>query len=81
MNKNSVIMGWDAPPIKEQHPVLSEAEAARFDDDNTAITRLSVRGIISQTEAANARKRYVKRLETAIRTALAKPPQNQGLSD
>ena len=28
MNKNSVIMGWDAPPIKEQRDLLSECHGA-----------------------------------------------------
>jgi hypothetical protein len=73
MPKNSVEMGWGAPPMKEQHPVLSDHICEQFDADNEAICRLSLRGILTQSQASAGREKYVKQVEKAIRAALTEP--------
>ena len=75
MNNNSVEMGWGAAPMKTQHPVLPDDVAAHFDKDNEAISRLGLRGILTQSQAAKAREAYVRRVEQAIRAALAQETQ------
>lgn len=75
---NSVEMGWGAAPIKDQHPVLHQDVAVQFDADNEAISRLLLRGIITQSQAQSARKRYVVKVEAAIRSALAKAEAPHG---
>jgi hypothetical protein len=68
--QNSVEMGWAASPMKEQHPVLSDIDCKMFDEDNNAISRLRMRGLITPSMADNARKKYVKKVEEAIKKAL-----------
>ena len=69
--RNSVEMGWGAPPIKEQHPILHDEVAVQFDADNEAISRLSLRGLITQSQASTARQKYVAKVASAIKAALA----------
>lgn len=71
MAENSVEMGWGARPIQEQHPVLHEDVASNLDRDNAAISRLFLRGLITQSQADAARKKYVKKVAAAIRSALS----------
>jgi hypothetical protein len=61
--------------MKTQHPVLPDDVAAHFDQDNKAISRLGLRGILTQSQAAKAREVYVRRVEQAIRAALAQETQ------
>jgi hypothetical protein len=61
--------------MKTQHPVLPDDVAAHFDKDNEAISRLGLRGILTQSQAAKAREAYVRRVEQAIRAALAQETQ------
>lgn len=67
---NSVEMGWGAAPMKDQHPVLSAETAEQFDRDNEAISRLVVRGLLTQSQASAARKKYVAKVGNAIKAAL-----------
>jgi len=67
---NYVEMGWGALPMREQHPSLPEDVAAKFDDDNQAISRLLLRGLITQAQATSARQKYVKKVEAALRTPI-----------
>lgn len=69
--QNSVEMGWGARPIKEQHPDLSDDLCQHFDRDNQDLSRLVLRGIITPSQAAISRQRYVKKVGEAIRSALA----------
>lgn len=71
MSRNSVEMGWGAAPIKQQHPVLHDDVAANFDEDNAAISRLLLRGLITQSQASAARNKYVSKVANAIRAALS----------
>lgn len=68
--KNYVEMGWGAPAMKAQHPVLDEETAAHFDEDNKSISRMVIRGLITPSQADLARKKYVKNVEAAIKKAL-----------
>lgn len=70
--RNSVQMGWGALPMKQQHPVLHEDVASQFDADNEAVSRLFLRGLITQSQADGARKRYVTKVGNAIRAAILK---------
>lgn len=71
MPSNTVEMGWGAPPMKEQHPVLPDEVCEQFDKDNDAICRLSLRGMLTQSQADAARKKYVAKVADAIKRALA----------
>ena len=73
MPNNSVEMGWGALPMKEQHPVLPDEAAAHFDEDNKAISRLLLRGLITQQQAASARAKYVKKVGATIAAAMVTP--------
>ena len=70
--KNEVVFGWGAPPLQEQHPALSEHIAEQFDTDNKNISRLRVRGLISDSELRAIHRRLVKNIEKEIRKALGK---------
>lgn len=70
MPENSVELGWSARPIKEQQPVLSEEAAAQIDRDNHDLSRLRMRGLISDGEIRSIRKRLVKSIEEQIKKAL-----------
>jgi hypothetical protein len=73
---NSVEMGWGAPPMKEQHPVLSDLDCTHFDRDNQDLSRLLVRGLVTRSAAASAREKYVRSVGVAIRAAItAKEPK------
>jgi len=71
MPSNEVQMGWGALPMKEQHPILSDHAAAHFDEDNAAISRLLLRGLLTHSQASAARLKYVKKVGSAIREAIA----------
>ena len=68
--RNSVEMGWGALPMKEQHPILHSDVAGQFDADNDAISRLYLRGLITQSQADAARKKYVAKVGVAIKAAI-----------
>lgn len=69
---NSVEFGWGAPPMREQHPVLSDEVAAHFDKDNEALIRLSLRGYLTNSAKHAAMKKITKRIGAEIRKALDK---------
>jgi hypothetical protein len=68
---NSVEFGWGARPMREQHPVLPEFEADQFDKDNAALTRLSVRGYLTDSQKHSAVAKITKAIGKEIRAALA----------
>lgn len=74
--RNSVQMGWGALPMNEQHPVLHDDVAAQFDADNEAVSRLYLRGLITQSQADAARKKYVAKVGNAIRAAILQAQEN-----
>lgn len=76
MTRNYVEMGWGAPPMKEQHPILDTDTAAHFDEDNKSISRMLIRGLITRSQADAARKKYVKKVEQALKKALTPGPES-----
>lgn len=63
---NIVELGWAARPMKEQHPILSDTVAEAIDADNVAISRLRLRGMITDSELRKIRARFVKSIENEI---------------
>lgn len=70
MPVNSVQIGLFAPPMKEQHPVLDDDTAEHFDRDSTALFRLAVRGLITDSAKDRAARKLVKNIEAEINRAL-----------
>lgn len=68
-----ISFGWGAPSFAEQLPALSAEDASAADADNQAITRLSVRGIITESERDRAIRRATRQIEACLRKALADP--------
>jgi hypothetical protein len=68
-------MGWGALSMKDQHPVLADETASQFDWDNEAISRLLIRGLLTQSQARAARAKYVTKVGKAIKAALVKQAQ------
>lgn len=69
--ENYVELGWAARPLKEQHPDLSDKVCADFDRDNLDLCRLIMRGVLTRSQAEQARKRLTKSIMEAIKSALA----------
>lgn len=67
---SQLVMGWSAPPMKEQFPCLDEKTALAFDEDNQALIRLVCRGLITVAERDKARKRHIKAVEAALAQAM-----------
>lgn len=64
-----ISFGWGAPSFAEQLPQLPAQDAEAADADNKAITRLSVRGILTEGERDKAIRRATRRIEEALRKA------------
>ena len=71
VGRNGVEFGWGAPPMKEQHPVLPDAEAEQFDLDNAAMLRLRARGYLTDSQRDSVIKKIAKSIGTEIRKALS----------
>lgn len=61
-----IVFGWSAPPLREQFPNLNVEDADHFDLDSKAISRLSVRGLITRAERDSAVQRLSKSISTAV---------------
>lgn len=70
-SRNEVIFGWGAPSIAAQHPVIPAEKSEQFDKDNMAIIRLSVRGLITDSQRDAAIKKLTRKVEAEVRLALA----------
>lgn len=66
MSKNTFDFGWGAPPMKEQFPEMSDHDAEHFDKDNQALTRLRIRGYLTDS----ARDAALKKIGKAIAKSL-----------
>lgn len=62
-----VIFGWAAPSMKEQFPTLPEFEADQFDLDSAALTRLRVRGYLTDSQRMSVARKVSKAI---VRAAL-----------
>jgi len=70
--RNIVGFGWGAPPMKEQHQALSNHDAAHFDLDNAALTRLSARGYLTWLQRERAAQKINNAIARSIRAVPAK---------
>lgn len=68
-----ISFGWGAPSFAEQLPTLPKDAAEAADADNKAITRLSVRGIITESERDRAIRRATRQIEASLRKASSDP--------
>ncbi len=75
MSGKSIEFGWGAPSFAQQLPGLSAEDAVAADEDNKAIMRLSVRGIITEAERDRAIKRATRRIEECLRKKVAPDEQ------
>lgn len=67
MPSNEVIYGWGAPPMKEQHPILTADDAGHFDKDNEAFIRLSLRGYLTDGQKSSVMAKMTARVGKSIR--------------
>ena len=65
----SIELGFAAKPLKEQFPQLSDEVATALQKDSEYLSRLRVRGLISDAENNAIRKRLFKSINTAIKDA------------
>jgi len=61
----NIDFGVMAPPLHVQLNCRPK-KVEKQHNDNTAINRLCVRGLLTEAETRNARKRLVKNLETIL---------------
>lgn len=66
MSHPSLDFGWGRKPMREQlaNTRVDPVEADHLDKDASAIIRLHMRGIITDSECRNAVRRATKRIET-----------------
>ena len=62
-----VYFGWGAPPIGDQFPKLHEKQAEQFQKDSDAITRLSIRGLMTDSQRAMVCKKFTKKLADKLK--------------
>ena len=67
----SIAFGWGAAPFAEQLPALPQDKAEAFDADNKAITRLSVRGLLTEAERDRAIRRTTREIKRALASGTA----------
>lgn len=67
----SVEFGWGASPMSEQLPMIDKAAAAHFDLDNTAIIRLHMRDMITDSQRDAAFKKLTKKICAEIKKSLS----------
>lgn len=72
MSKDHVVFGWGAPSMKEQFPQLSDSDAEHFDKDNQALTRLRLRGYLTDSQRDPAIKKMTREVARALQKAI--PP-------
>ena len=64
-----VIMGKDAPSIGEQFPELNSKTAAHLTKDVEAVSRLILRGVLTDSTAEKARAKLAKNISEAVSNA------------
>jgi hypothetical protein len=69
MTDVKICIGWSAPPLKEQLPLLPDDVASHFEKDAEAIRRLKIRGLLSPSVAEKARERLLKNIRKAANAA------------
>ncbi len=75
--KITITFGAMAEPIDAQVPELSRENADRLQRDAEAITRLHVRGLLTDTETRNSRRRFMKELMEILRREKPAPARRK----
>lgn len=65
----TIELGFAAKPLKEQFPQLSDDVATALQKDSEYLSRLRMRGLISDTENNAIRKRLFKNINSEIQKA------------
>jgi len=63
---NTVVFGWGAPPISEQFPTMDADAAQKFDADSDALTRLRMRGYVTDSQRDAIIRKMAKAVGKAI---------------
>lgn len=69
-----IVFGWGAPTFKEQFPELLDEVAEHFQKDSEALTRLRIRGYITDSQRNSIINKLGKEISKSVsesRTALA----------
>ena len=66
MSEFSIVLGWSAPPMKEQYPCLNVVDAEQFDLNSAATSRLSIQGLITRSQRDAAAHRLTKAVGKAV---------------
>lgn len=66
MNAEYVELGFMAPPIGEQFPELPEDVADAFTKDSIELSRLRMRGYITDSQRASIIKKLTKAIEREL---------------
>ena len=77
MTNKQIIFGWGAPTFKEQFPELPDDVADHFQKDSEALTRLRIRGYVTDSQ----RTATIKKLSNEISKAVAKATRPTGGSN
>jgi hypothetical protein len=59
-------MGWAARPIAEQFPELKSKDAGHFQKDSESISRLKMRGLLTDSEHRAITRRFAKSVAEAL---------------
>lgn len=65
MNRE-VILGWGAPSIQEQFPELPDDVSDHFQKDSEALSRLRLRGYVTDNQRDAILKKLFKSISTAV---------------
>ena len=72
--KIAIEFGWAAPTIAQQFPDMEDNDAYHFQQDAVALSRLKIRGVITEAEHAAA----IRRLAKSIWKAAQEKPNECG---
>jgi hypothetical protein len=61
-----VQLGWSAPTISEQFPQLPPHDAEHFQRDHIELSRLKIRGMLTDAEHQRAIGRFAKKVSAAL---------------
>lgn len=64
-----IILGWGAPSIKEQFPELADDVADHFQKDSEALSRLRIRGYVTDSQRTSIVNKLVKEISKAVASA------------
>lgn len=65
--KIAIEFGWGAPSIGEQFPNMDDNDAYHFQQDQMTLSRLKIRGVITEAEHKAAIQRLAKAIWKAAK--------------